>query len=179
LILIFRFNFAQSQSEITEIINEIVTVEPSYGHINQRIYTLKLHQKEGARQLAQKLRTRLAAAHQQELQERQAVAESVAELALNITLTLVSRQAVLVRSAQRFAVVYPSYQISKLQVIKCSSSMMAALEISTRNVKNEIIQRYGTRGLSTDPRSNTSLAQQLAAVDAQATASRIAAGCPK
>jgi ribosome biogenesis protein Tsr3 len=74
-------------------------------------------------------------------------------------------------------VAYPHYQMSKLYVIKCNPSMMTALKISAQNAKNEITQGYGTRGLSIDPRSNTSLAQQLAAVDAQATAAASAAGC--
>jgi osmotically-inducible protein OsmY len=175
----FQIAFAQSQSEITDIINEVVSVKPSYGHVNQRLYVLKLHQKDAAKQIAQSLRGRLAIAHQQELQQRQAVAQSVAELALDTLLTLATRQVVLIRSARQFAVVYPPYQISKLQAIKCSSSMLTALDISARNAKNEIIQGYGTRGLSTDPRSNTSLAQELAAVDARAMTSASAAGCPR
>jgi hypothetical protein len=173
----FQTVFAHSQSEIADILNETVSTKPTFGRINQRIYALKLHQKEESSQLGQKIRTRLIVAHQRELAERQDVAAGVAELALDTILTLATRQVVLSRSAMRFAAAYPKFQIHEIEAIKCSPSMQAALDIAVRNAKNEITQGYGTRGLSIDPRANTSLAQQLAQVDARATASRIAAGC--
>jgi hypothetical protein len=174
----FQSYFARARAERTDVINEIVTTKPSFGRINQRLYALRLNDKAEATQLAQKIRARLVVAHQRELAEREAVAASVAELALDAVLTLSSRQVILSRSAARFAAVYPKVPMHEINAIKCSPSMKTALDIAVQNAKNEITQGYGTRGLSIDPRSNTSLAQQLAAIDARATASRSAAGCP-
>jgi hypothetical protein len=49
--------------------------------------------------------------------------------------------------------------------------LKASLDQATSAAKSHIISNYAARGMSTDPNHNTSLAQELAAVDAQAVIS--------
>ena len=118
----FQAYFADSQREITDIINEAVTTKPSYARINERILNLKLRQKETAKLTVQEIRKRLIAQNAQELQDQQEVAQQVVEIALNAALSLASRQAVLVRSQRAFLIAHAHYEkIDKIKTIKCNS----------------------------------------------------------
>jgi hypothetical protein len=156
-------------------VNEVVTTKPSYAHINQRIFNLKLRQKAAATQLARKVRIRLVAEHEQELQERQAVAESIAELALNSLAALATRQSVLAQSSRAFAAAHPRYQINRIRVIKCNRT--TAVAHAPASAKAQIVSKYAARGLPTDPTKNSMLAQELAVVESQALITKFTTNC--
>jgi hypothetical protein len=107
--------YADSVRETTEIIDEIVTTKPTYGHVNQRLFSLKLHQKEAATQWAQNLRARLVEKHQQELEDRQQKVTA----ALN---SLANSQVRLSRSQIRFAATHPNYALGNIiKALNCNT----------------------------------------------------------
>lgn len=138
--------FIANQQEITDIINEIAATKPTYGRVNQRILDLRRHEKEEAKQAAQQLKTRLAAEHAQELQDRQDVAEQMAQLALDVANTLATRQVNLIRTQREFAATNPHYQLQKIRVVKCNtaSSSPTALNDTIAAIKG----RYASLGMS-------------------------------
>jgi hypothetical protein len=117
----FRPVFINSQQEITDIINEIAATRPTYGHINQRIIDLKRHQTEAVKVAVQEIKTGLAAQHEQELEDRQVVAEQLTQPALDVATTLATRQVRLIRTQRVFAVAHPHYQLKAIRVVKCGS----------------------------------------------------------
>jgi hypothetical protein len=172
-----QINFTDGQAEVTDIINEVVTTRPTFGHINQRLYALKLHQKEAGARLGQNIRARLVAEHQQELQERQALAEGVAELAIDTLLVLATRQANLAHAQLAFAKAHPTYQVVPIRTISCNPGIKSAVPQAAAAAKAQIIQGYAARGQSTDPRQNTMLAQELMAANNQALIASVTASC--
>jgi hypothetical protein len=135
--------FISSQREITDIINEIVATRPTYGHVNQRILDLKRHQKEALNQAVQQIKARLAAEHAQELEDRQVVAEQLAQLALDVATTLATRQVNLIRTQRAFAAAYPHYQLQRIRVVKCNPVARAS-DAAIATIKG----RYAALGLS-------------------------------
>jgi hypothetical protein len=151
--------FIGSQGEIADIINEIVATKPTYGHVNQRILDLKRHQTEAANQAAQKIKTRLSAEHAQELAERQAVTEQLAQLALDVATTLATRQVNLIRTQRTFAAAHPHYELQQIRVVRCNTVAGSATELNAAVAS--IKGRYASLGMS------GSSAEALAIANAQ------------
>jgi hypothetical protein len=168
---------ADEQAEAADLINEVVTTRPTFGHINQRLYAFRLHQKEASARLAQNVRARLVSEHEQELQERQALAEGVAELAVDTLLILATRQANLAHAQLAFAKAHPTYRVVPIRTISCNPGIKSAVSQGAAAAKAQIIQGYAARGQSTDPRQNTMLAQELMAANNQALIASVSAGC--
>jgi hypothetical protein len=173
----YQIYFADSQSEVTDIIREAVTDKPSWGHINQRVFALQLRNKNAATRITQKIQARLVAQHQEALQEREALAESATELAVNVLLTLATRQARLAQAQQAFAATHPRYQMNTIRTIKCNPNIQSTLGQSSAAAKAQIISNYAARGMNTDPRLNTSLAAELASAESQALISSVSTAC--
>jgi hypothetical protein len=127
--------FADDLRERTDIVNDIVTTKPTYGHINQRLLELKLRRKETAPELGRKLHARLIAEHQEELQEREDIAETVAEVALDALVVLATRQSRLVRSAQLFASTNSRYHVPRVTPIRCDAAFKSALATTVGGAK--------------------------------------------
>ncbi|MGA8697506.1 MAG: hypothetical protein WB689_27465 [Xanthobacteraceae bacterium] len=135
--------FIDFQRNRIDLINEIVATKPSYGHINERLRDFKLREREAAIQAAQAIKIRLVAQHELELEDRQVVAEQVAQLALDVATTLATRQVNLIRTQRAFAAAYPRYQLQKIRVVKCNP-VAGATNAAIATIK----ARYAALGLS-------------------------------
>ncbi len=67
----FQIYFADAFAEIAVIINDIVSNRLTYGQVNARLLLLKQHQRAAAIQLANNIKARLQAQHQEELAAQQ------------------------------------------------------------------------------------------------------------
>lgn len=115
----YQIYFANNQIEEADIINEIVTTKPTFGHINQRVLAFQLRRKEAGKRIAPKMRARLAAEQQQ---ETEAIAAVATELALNVIVALATKQTNLAKSQRAFVANNVRYanQMKKIRVIKCN-----------------------------------------------------------
>jgi hypothetical protein len=165
----FLVNFTEAQKEITEITHEAVTTHPSFGHINQRLADYKLRQKEASKRIGKKIAARLLAQRQQE----QAVAEGVAELAVDALLVLGTRQVRLVRAQQAFAKANAAYQLTAIRTVQCNPNIKAALAQATASARAQIMSNYAARGMA----GSSAMAADLAAANNQALVASVSTGC--
>jgi hypothetical protein len=173
----FQIYFVNAQSEITDFIHEIVTTKTSYGHVNHRILALHVRQRAAGQQMAQTVRARLLAEHQQELQEAQAAAEAVAGLAVDALLILATRQANLVHARQVFVAAHPTYRVSTIRAVTCNPDIKSVAGRAFASAKAEIMSNYAARGMNTDPLQNSALAAELAVANDRALIASVSAAC--
>jgi hypothetical protein len=115
--------FVNNQVEVTDILNDVVTTRPSFGHINQRLAVLRTREKAQSAQLAQNLRTSLVARHQQEIQDRVEVTQGVLDAAMSVALSLASKQTVLIRSQRAFVAAHPRYASNpNIKKVHCTTT---------------------------------------------------------
>ena len=164
--------FADDERQRTAIVNEIVVAKPTYGNVNREILILATQRKEAVTRVAQRIQARLAASRQQELDEMQAVATSVAELAINSIIALAETQSTLARSSRTFAAARPRYQINRIKIATCSPGVQTALNAAVRDAKINVTSRYAAMGMPTDPSRNSSMAAALADIDRRAAGAR-------
>jgi hypothetical protein len=169
----FQIYLTKYQSEVTDILHEIVTDKPTFGYVNSRILQFHLEQRSTVKQLGQTIRTRLLSEHQQDLQDRQIIAE----LATDALLTLATKQLNLARARKAFVASHPIYRISTIRTISCNPNIKAAVDTAYTSAKAAIISNYAARGLNTDPRQNNSLAAELASAQDQALIASVSAAC--
>jgi len=114
--------FVNNQSEITDIINDVVTTKPSFGHINQRLSAMRTRAKVEAAQLVQSLKSSLLAQHQQELEDRAEVTQQVLDAAISVALSLSTRQTVLIHSQRAFVSAHPRYAADpNIKTVHCTT----------------------------------------------------------
>jgi hypothetical protein len=114
--------FVNNQLEVTDIVNDIVTTKPTFGHINQRLAALRTREKAEAAQLALNLRNSLLARHQEELEDRAEVTQQVLDAAVSVALSLSTRQTVLIHSQRAFVAAHPRYASDpNIKTVHCAT----------------------------------------------------------
>lgn len=114
----YQIFFAEYQNETADLISEIVRTKPTWGYINQRLMAMKIKTKEAGTRLAQNVKSRLLAQHEEEVAE---ATENTIDI-LNLISALTTKQAGLVRSQKSYLARSHTHNYRKIRVIKCSGS---------------------------------------------------------
>jgi hypothetical protein len=129
----FQIFFADTQAEIADIINDLVSTRQTYGQVNARLLSLKARQRVAAGEMGNNLKARLQAQHQEEVAQQQEVAEQLVSAIGNIALALAtrgrasiarlaSRQSVLGRAQIHYASMHPRYVVvHRVRTTHCES----------------------------------------------------------
>jgi hypothetical protein len=107
--------FAKYQNESADLIEEIVKTKPTFGYINQRLMAMKIETKEAGTGIAQNLKARLIAQHQEEVAD---VTENAVDV-LNLITALATKQSNLVRAQRKYSR-FQHATFKKVRVIKCN-----------------------------------------------------------
>jgi len=121
----YQIFFAKYQNESADLVTEIVKTKPSFGYINQHLMVMKLKTKEEATRLAQHVKARLIAQHQEEIAE---ATDNVIEV-LDLIAALSSKQARLAKAQQGFR--SKGGHLRAIRVIKCNPSSGRTYSCST------------------------------------------------
>jgi|HubBroStandDraft_6_1064221.scaffolds.fasta_scaffold569230_1 hypothetical protein len=127
----FQIYFADRIAERAELLNDIAANPLTYGQVNAEIASLKQRDRTAAAEMANNLKARLAAQHQEELAEQQAATEELVSDLGTIALAvatrgrasitrLSSRDNALARVQANFSKAHPRYVIvHPIRAIHC------------------------------------------------------------
>jgi hypothetical protein len=111
-----------------ELVNEIVTVRPTYGHINRRILDIRIIFKDEMKLWADNLEHRLSVMENKEraesgeafFSEVGKISKGVAMAFLETVAELAEMEILLAQSAASYAAAHPTYVVNPILTTKCS-----------------------------------------------------------